>query len=293
MTPLPAVRSILAASLFAALGGCVVTQDQEVAAGAQEAAQVNAQLPIIQDPAVEQYINDLGSRMASRTSRSDLNWQFYVVNASEANAFALPGGFVYVNRGLIDLTHTEAELAGALGHEIGHVIQRHAVRQMATQEKANLGVAAVCMLTNVCNSNVARAAIQVGGAAAFAHHSRHDEAQADSEAIVNTLRAGIDPRGVPSLFQRLLQTRQQQPTLVDGWFTDHPLEESRIRHTDAILERINPSRLAGLETDSPEYVAMRERLRSIPAPPPPRARGLQDSQYPDQSTQDGSNGGVP
>jgi predicted Zn-dependent protease len=276
--PLRRDASMLATCvLLLCAGACTVSQDQEVSAGEQEAQQVNAQLPIVQDSVVTEYINQLGNRMASRTSRADLPWHFYVVNAAEANAFALPGGFVYVNRGLIDLTHDEAELAGAIGHEIGHVIERHAVHQQEQAQGANLGIAAVCMLTNVCNSNVARAAIQVGGAAAFARNSRKDEAQADSEAVVNTLRAGIDPRGVPLLFQRLLQTRQSQPTVVEGWFADHPLEESRIQHSERIIQAIDRSQLQGLDEDSPAYHAMKSALDALPAPRPAQRRGFADT----------------
>lgn len=263
-----------------ALGACTVSQDREVQIGEQNAAQLNAQLPLVSDGAVNDYINALGNRMAQRTSRSDLTWHFYVVNAAEANAFALPGGYVYVNRGLIDLTSNEAELAGAIGHEIGHVIERHAVKQMRQQEGANVGVTAVCMLTNACNSNLGRAALQVGGAAVFARHSRHDEAQADSEAVVNTVRAGIDPRGVPSLFERLLQERHSRPMLVEGWFADHPLEESRIQHSQSLIDALPPGQLQGLETNSPAYDEMKTRLRDVPAPPPPRSRDIEQGPVP-------------
>lgn len=277
------VRFALAAYALA-LGACTVSQDQEVATGEQAAAQVNAQLPIVHDTLVNEYINMLGNRMAERTSRSDLQWHFYVVNAAEANAFALPGGFVYVNRGLIDLTHNESELAGAIGHEIGHVIERHSVKQSETQQGANLGIAAVCMLTNVCNSSLARAAIQVGGSAAFARNSRRDEAQADSEAVVNTLRAGIDPRGVPTLFEELLKTRQQRPNVVEGWFTDHPLEESRIQHSERLIQAIDPSKLQGLDEDSPAYHAMKTELDALPAPRAAQSRNMPMTPVPDTET---------
>lgn len=279
-----AARAAAFAGVAALALACTVSQDQEVATGAQEAEQVNAQLPIVRDTLVNEYINQLGDRMARRTSRSDLPWHFYVVNAAEANAFALPGGFVYVNRGLIDLTHNEAELAGAMGHEIGHVIERHSVKQMEQQQGANLGVTAVCALTNVCNSTLARAAIQVGGQAAFARNSRKDESQADSEAVVNTVRAGIDPAGVPALFQRLLETRQQRPSLVEGWFADHPLEEARIQHAERLIQQLDPSQLRGLEEDSPAYHAMKTELGMLPAPRAAQSRNLPGAQSPDQQT---------
>lgn len=270
-----AVVSGLVLGLVLGSAACTVSQDREVQIGEQNAQQMNAQLPLVQDPAINDYINALGNRMAQRTSRNDLAWHFYVVNAAEANAFALPGGFIYVNRGLIDLTSNEAELAGAIGHEIGHVIERHAIKQMRQQDGANVGVTAVCMLTNVCNSTVGRAAIQVGGSAVFARHSRHDEAQADSEAVVNTVRAGIDPRGVPALFERLLEARQRQPMLVEGWFADHPLEESRIQHSRSLIQSLSDAQLQGLETNSPEYDDMKARLNALGAPPPPRTRSAQ------------------
>lgn len=280
-TPRRYALAFIAAFLLQGAAACTVTQDQEVATGEQEAAQVNAQLPIVQDSVVNQYVTQLGNRMASHTSRADLQWHFYVVNAAEANAFALPGGFVYVNRGLIDLTRDEAELAGAIGHEIGHVIERHSVKQEEQAQGANLGIAAVCMLTSVCNSSVARAAIQVGGAAAFARNSRKDESQADSEAVVNTLRAGIDPRGAPLLFQQLLATRQAQPTIVEGWFADHPLEESRIQHSEKLIQAIDPSQLKGLAEDSPAYHAMKSALDALPTPPPAQRRGFADTPVPE------------
>lgn len=250
--------------------GCSVSQDREVQIGKQNAQQINTQLPLVQDPLVSGYVNALGRRMAERTSRADLPWRFYVVNSAEANAFALPGGIVYVNRGLIDLTSNEAELAGAIGHEIGHVVERHAVKQMEQHQGANMGVTAVCMLTSVCSSTIGRAAIQIGGAAVFARHSRSDEAEADSEAVDNTVRAGIDPGGVPSLFEKLLEARQSRPMLVEGWFADHPLEESRIRRSRALIQSLDGSQLNGLEVDSPEYHEMKARLESEPLPATPQ-----------------------
>src|SRR5256885_2163349 len=125
------------------LPACSVSQDEEVALGRENAAQINAQLPIVRDAVVSAYLQNLGESIARKTSRADLDWHFYLVNTKDVNAFALPGGFVYVNRGLVESTDRLDELAGTLGHEIGHVIQRHSVKQMEKAQKANLGVAAV------------------------------------------------------------------------------------------------------------------------------------------------------
>src|SRR5467141_1728360 len=146
------IRSLLLFGLFPLLASCSISQDQEVALGRQNAEEINAQLPILSDSAISGYIQDLGQSIAKTTSRADLDWHFYVINTRQVNAFALPGGYVYVNRGLIESADRLDELTGTLGHEIGHVIQRHSIKQMQSAQKANLGVAVVCSLTSICNS---------------------------------------------------------------------------------------------------------------------------------------------
>ena len=169
------VHSLIWLSLLFA---CSVSEDQEIAIGRQNAEQINAGLPVVTDPQISAYMQELGSRIARTTSRSDLDWHFYVINTDQVNAFALPGGYIYVNRGLIESTDKLDELAGTLGHEIGHVIQRHSVKQMETAQKTNVGVAVLCTLTNICESGLGQAAVQVGGSAFFARHTRLDELQA-------------------------------------------------------------------------------------------------------------------
>src|SRR2546423_1479345 len=120
------VRSPLMLACAGVLVCCSVSQDQEVELGQENAAQINAQLPIVHDAAVVSYIQSLGESIASKTSRSDLDWHFYVVNTRQINAFALPGGFVYVDRGLIESTDRLDELTGTLGPENGHRVERHA-----------------------------------------------------------------------------------------------------------------------------------------------------------------------
>ncbi|HEX5972436.1 MAG TPA: M48 family metalloprotease, partial [Gemmatimonadaceae bacterium] len=147
---------LVACVSLAACGG--ISQQQEVQMGAQEAQQVNAQLPMLQDATINAYVNSLGNQLARTTSRADLDWHFAVVNTDVINAFALPGGYVYVNRGVLSRASNESELAGVLAHEIEHVVQRHSVKQMEQVNNANIGVALACTLTNVCNNQVTQAA---------------------------------------------------------------------------------------------------------------------------------------
>ena len=273
------MRVLAFAALVSLSVACGVSEDQEVQLGRQNAEQINSQIPLVRDPTVTNYVRDLGLSIARTTPRADLDWQFFVVNSREVNAFALPGGFIYVNRGLIERVQDLDELAGALGHEIGHVVRRHSVQQLEKRNGANLAVGLGCTLTRICNSDVARAAIQVGGAALFARYSRTDEAEADSEAVLNVIAAGLDPRGIPALFRRLIEERRTAPLRIAAFFASHPLEEDRIVATEREIAALDPKELEGLRVDDPSYQAFRAHLRSLPAPPEPPA---QDQITPDQ-----------
>src|SRR3954469_4584682 len=162
-------RFIACVTLAVGLTACGVSTQQEIQMGQEYGQQINQQLPIIQDPEINRYINVLCDSIARLTSRTDLTearaWRFYVVDSKEVNAFAVPGGLIYVNRGLIERTTRMDQLAGVLGHEIGHVVRRHSVKQMQQQQKANFGVTLACVLTRICESQAAGAAINaVGGA---------------------------------------------------------------------------------------------------------------------------------
>jgi predicted Zn-dependent protease len=257
---------VVAAALFAV--ACDVSTDQEAAMGEEYARDMNAQLPLVEDPAINQYLKALGDSIARHTDRADLDWHFYLVNSHQVNAFSLPGGYVYVNRGLVEMTDRLDELAGTLGHEIGHVIQRHSVKQMQSSQKVGIVATIACTLTNACNSGLGQAAINIGGSAIIARHSRQDEFQADSEGVENVLRVGIDPEGIPALFQTLVEQRKFHPTIVDGWFSSHPLEESRIENAKALIRATGADERGGLLQDTPSYHAFRDRVARLPEPPP-------------------------
>jgi predicted Zn-dependent protease len=245
---------------------CGVSQQQEIEIGQSNVAQINQQLPIINDAEANRYINVLGDSIAHLTSRADLPWTFYIVNSPEINAFAVPGGYIYVNRGLIEHTQKMDQLAGVLGHEIGHVVMRHSVKQMNQMSAANVGVGIACVLTSVCNSQVGQTAINVAGTAVFAKFSRDDEKEADDVGIENVVRAHINPQGIPEMFQILLDTRTSNPGLVDGWFASHPTEEDRIADTQARINAISPAVLRTLTSDSQAFQNFKARVRSLPQP---------------------------
>jgi predicted Zn-dependent protease len=209
----------------------------------------------------------LGDSIAKLSDERNLEWRFYIVDSREVNAFAVPGGFIYVNRGLIERAQNMSMLAGVLGHEIGHVIERHSVQQMEKMQQANIGVTLACILTRVCENQAAGTLINVAGTAVFAKFSRDDESEADRDGITFVTRAGIDPRGIPAMFRVLLAERNRNSSAVDSWFSTHPLEEDRIAETEAIIKQIDEAILETLTADTQNYQEFRRRVTALPPPP--------------------------
>jgi len=255
---------ILVIALTVSAAACSVSTQQEVQQGQAEVQQINQQLPIVTDPEANRYINLLGDSIARLTSRGDLPWQFFIVNSADINAFAVEGGFIYVNRGLIEHATKMDQLAGVLGHEIGHVVKRHTVKQQGQMTAANICVGLACVLTSVCSSQVGQTGINVVGSAVFAKFSRDDEKQADDVGFDNVVRAHISPKGMVEMFQILLDTRQTSPGLVDNWFADHPTEESRIADIQSKVNSLSPAVLNTLTEDSQSFHTFKTRVSSLP-----------------------------
>ena len=263
-------RLLLGFVAVVTLTGCGVSAQQEMEMGAQTAQEINSQIPLVRDPEINRYINVLGDSLARVADNRGIDYTFYVVDAPEVNAFAVPGGYVYVNRGLIERTRNMSQLAGVLGHEIGHVVLRHSVQQMEQMQQAQVGVTLACILTSICQSQAGQAAINVGGTALFAKFSRDDEREADQQAVTTTVRAGINPNGIPEMFEILLAERSRNPGAVDSWFSTHPLEEDRIAQTRAMISKIDPAVLRTLTTDTQGYQTFKRRVQALP--PSPRTR---------------------
>lgn len=245
-----------------------VTTEQEVQLGQDYARQINQQLPLVRDAAINQYINDIGRRMAQAADPRGIPYTFYVVDAEVVNAFAIPGGHVYINRGLIERTENLSELAGVLGHEIAHVTQRHGIEQMQQAENANTLLAVLYgVLLGRQPGAVEQIAIQGGGAAYFARHSRAAENEADALAVQYTTQVGIDPTGIVTFFQKLIEERQRAPSGVEAWFSTHPLTEDRIENTQAFVAEIPAEQRRNLTTNTQAYQQFQARIRQLPPSP--------------------------
>jgi predicted Zn-dependent protease len=265
--PNTARAAVLVVGIAMPMVACTVGDEQEKALGQEAAAQIDSAVPMVADDAANSYVTNLGTALATASDDRNRDWRFRIVDAEVLNAFALPGGFVYVNRGLIERATSSSELAGVLGHEIGHVLLRHSAERIEKQQKTNVGVSVVCGLTNICSSEAARVAIDVGGAALFARFSRRDELEADSAAVGIVSRAGYDPQGIATMFAKLLETRDQRPDMVEGWFASHPMEEDRIAAVVRVIRSSSPADGRKLVRDDPTFHEFQARVRQLPPPP--------------------------
>lgn len=254
--------AVLASVLgVAACGDLSVAEEDEL--GDQYAEAIRSQVRIMEDSATNAWLATLGVRLTSVADHDNRDWHFYLVDDSTVNAFAVPGGHIFVHRGLIERAGAYNELAGVVGHEVAHVTLRHSVDQMRSRTKAGILVTVVCAVLNICSSTAAQVAIDVGGQALFAKYSRDDETQSDSAAVGYLVAAGIDPRGIPAMFERLASIRKMDPGALEAWFGSHPLEDSRIAKTSSLIAMIGPSRLAGLTTDEPSFGAFKAAVSAL------------------------------
>jgi beta-barrel assembly-enhancing protease len=265
---------VFAVAAAAATAGCAtVSTQQEVALGADYSRQINQQLPIIRDATTVNYINQLGNRIASANDPRGLRYTFYVVNSDQINAFAVPGGYIYVNRGVIERAGNESELAGVLAHEIGHVVERHSIEQLQRAQGANtlLSILYGAVLRRNPGS-VERVGVQAAGTAVFAGYSRDAEREADRDAIGFLVRVGISPRGLPSFFEKLLAEHRSNPSRVAQWFATHPTTQERIATTQALIQQTPGATNANLATSSQSFASVQARVRALSPQPSDRNR---------------------
>ena len=250
---------VLLLSVFAA---CDVSVSQEDELGDQYAAAIRNQLTLLEDSASEAWLSRLGTRLTSVADRENRDWHLYLVADTTVNAFAVPGGHIFVHQGLIEQAESYSELAGVLGHEVAHVTLRHSVDQMRSRTRTGIFVTVFCAIVNVCNSSAAQIAIDVGGQALFAKYSRDDEAQADSAAVGYLVSAGINPNGIPRMFERMASLRREDPSALEAWFGSHPLEQARISTTRALISALDSSQRDSLPADEPSFAAFKASVRA-------------------------------
>jgi len=266
---------LLATLCFAATidlrpGWNLFSPQKDVELGRENSTQVDKELPILNDSAAERYVSELGHRLSAYApnNKSDYAWQFKVVNSGDINAFALPGGFIYVNRATIESAQEEAQLAGVIAHEEGHVVMRHGTHQASQMMLAQAPLSILGGLLGQSGSTAAQLAqmgIGLGVNSIFLHNSRSMEAQADEVGTYILYQAGYDPHAMAQFFEILEKKYPQGGGPVGQFFSDHPNPGNRIKNVDAEIPRLGPSR-AG-KTDTPEFQAVKKHVQSLPPPP--------------------------
>jgi predicted Zn-dependent protease len=255
------------------LAGALVSTEQENQIGLQVKSELEQKehIQYLSDPTVVEYVRAVAGRVIApgRRDRPDVNWQVNVIDdAKTVNAFATPGGYLYVYSGLIAAADNEAQLAGVMAHETGHVVARHSARSMV----AAFGLESVAALAAGNNPGLARqlgTAIVANGL--MLAHSRADETEADEYGARYAAAAGYDPHQLSAFF-RTLQAKQGQVPGVMVYFSDHPLTADRIDH----IEKYIPAhRLSGAQLNEAAYRGIKSRVAAYrpsgggSAPPPP------------------------
>jgi predicted Zn-dependent protease len=220
----------------------LMSESQEIAMGRESDAQVRVEMGVYNDPELATYVSDIGLRLAKLSERPNLPWQFVVVDQPAINAFALPGGFIYITRGILPFLEDEAALAGVLGHEIGHVTARHSVRQYT---RTIGGVAALGALGVFVPA--ARPFGQISEQALgllFLKYGRNDELQADQLGAKYEADGGWDPAGVPGMLSTLglLDEANGDRKGVPNWLSTHPEPLARVAEIKPLVSQLTAGR---------------------------------------------------
>lgn len=227
----------------------LTSQQQEIEMGREADGQVTAAYGLVDDAGLQEYVSALGQRLAAETEADyrGLPWSFKVVDDATVNAFALPGGFLYVTRGILARFDSEAELAGVLGHEIGHVTGRHSANQMSRQQlmQVGLGVGMILSETVQRYGQLGMVGLQV----LSLRYSRGDETQADELGLRYMTREGFDPDAMIGVFEMLAQVSGGAEDRLPEWQLTHPYPENREAHMREIIAEQQLPRTGTIERD--------------------------------------------
>jgi len=237
--------------------------EKEIALGKQLAAEVARQAKLLDEPLLAEYVNRVGQNLV-RNSDAKVPFTFRVIESDDVNAFALPGGYVFVNTGLIQMAEEEDEFAGALAHEIAHVAARHLTRRETKSQLANIATVPLSVLLGGWAGVAVRQGASLAVPMTFLSFTRQDEAEADYLGLQYMYAAGYDPTGEITMLERLGALNRQKPGTVARLFSTHPMDTERIRNAEKEIQKILPARSEYVVNTS-EYHDMRQRVFAIEA----------------------------
>jgi predicted Zn-dependent protease len=210
----------------------LLSEAEEIAIGQQQDVEIRREMGVYDDPALQRYVNDIGQELARVSHRPNLPWNFTIVDSPAINAFALPGGYIYITRGILAYLYDESELAGVLGHEIGHVTARHAAQAYTRQAQAGIGLA---ILSIFVPSTAPFADLSSAGLSVlFLRHGRDAELEADRLGVEYGSGVGYDPNGVPRFLATLARIDRLSERGVPNWLSTHPDPGSRVTKAEPV-----------------------------------------------------------
>ncbi len=234
--------------------------ESEIRMGKQYAQMVESSSKLVSDPVVTEYVNRIGQNLV-RNSDAQVPFTIKVIDADEINAFALPGGFFYVNSGLILAADNEAELAGVMAHEIAHVAARHATRQMTRGQLANIGTIPLIFVGGGIGYAV-RSVASIGLPMTFLTFSRGFEAEADYLGLQYMYKTGYDPQSFVAFFEKIQAQEKKKPGTLAKAFSTHPQTPDRIEVSQKEIATILPARDEYTVTTS-EFDDVKSRLAGL------------------------------
>ncbi len=214
----------------------LMSEAEEIAYGQQADAEVRREMGVYDDPELQRYVADIGDRLAQLSHRPHLPWNFTVVDHPAVNAFALPGGYIYVTRGILPYLNDEAELAGVLGHEIAHVTARHAAQQSTRAGLGGIGLAVLGIFVPATQPLGDLTSLALG--VAFLKYGRDDERESDRLGMEYVSRAGWDPAGVPQFLATLARIDELSERGVPNWLSTHPEPAARVVEAQPIVAKL-------------------------------------------------------
>lgn len=243
-----------------------MSPQQEVQVGQQAAAEIEQQLGHVPNPALQSYVAQLGGRLAAFSPRQDVKYAFHAVEMAETNAFALPGGYVYVSRGLLALANSEDELAGVVGHEIGHVAARHSAQRQTRAQVAGIGSAIATIGAAVLGGGALAQSVaqltQIPAQAWLASYSRNQERQSDEIGQKLAANAGYDPAGIAIFLAALGKEEQLRTgdTRRPGFLDSHPSSAERVKSAAARAVGMPRAARSSIASDRSDFVRRVEGL---------------------------------
>lgn len=225
----------------------LLSEAEEAAIGQQQDAEVRREMGVYNDRSLEQYVNEIGQELARNSHRPNLPWTFTIVDSSAINAFALPGGYVYVTRGILAYLDDESELAGVLGHEIAHVTARHAAQAYTRQAEANLGLTILSIFVPSTQPFTDLSAS--GLSVLFLRNGREAELEADRLGVEYGSGAGYDPSGVPRFLSTLARVSALSERGIPNWLSTHPDPGSRVTKAEPVATRFTSANATRVNRD--------------------------------------------